>query len=74
MNRAIKEATVMRFHYDNHEQLRTHLADFMVAYNFAPRLKTLTGLSPYEYICKIWTLQPDLFTINPIQQMPGLNT
>lgn len=25
MNRTIKEATVKRFHYDSHEQLRTHL-------------------------------------------------
>src|SRR3546814_12003387 len=25
MNRTIKEATVKRFHYESHEQLRTHL-------------------------------------------------
>ena len=35
MNRTIKEATVKRFHYESHDQLRTHLADFMAAYNFA---------------------------------------
>jgi IS30 family transposase len=35
MNRTIKDATVKRFHYDSHDQLRTHLADFMAAYNFA---------------------------------------
>ena len=28
MNRTIKEATVKRFHYDDHDQLRRHLADF----------------------------------------------
>jgi transposase InsO family protein len=49
MNRTIKEATVKRYHYDNHDQLRTHLTDFMAAYNFARRLKTLSGLTPYEY-------------------------
>ncbi len=27
MNRTIKDATVKRYHYDGHEQLRTHLAD-----------------------------------------------
>ena len=48
MNRTIKDATVKRFHYDNHDQLRTHLADFIAAYNFARRLKTLGGLTPYE--------------------------
>jgi hypothetical protein len=73
-NRTIKEATVKRFHYDSHEQLRTHLADFMAAYNFARRLKTLGGLTPYEYICKIWTSEPDRFILDPIHQMPGLNT
>ena len=46
MNRTIKEASVKRFHYDSHDQLRTHLADFMAAYNFARRLKTLSGLTP----------------------------
>ena len=74
MNRTIKDATVKRFHYDDHSQLRTHLADFMAAYNFARRLKTLGGLTPNEYICKIWTSEPDRFILNPINQMPGLNT
>ena len=31
MNRTIKDATVKRFHYDSHDQLRTHLTDFMAA-------------------------------------------
>jgi hypothetical protein len=34
MNRAIKDATVRRFHYDDHDQLRSHLTDFVSAYNF----------------------------------------
>lgn len=73
MNRTIKEATVKRFFYDNHAQLRGHLDDFVLAYNFAKRLKTLKGLTPYEYICKIWTTEPKRFKLNPIHQMPGLN-
>lgn len=74
MNRTIKDATVKRYHYDDHAQLRSHLADFLDAYNFARRLKTLGGLTPYEYICKIWTSERERFTINPTHQMPGLNT
>ena len=73
MNRTIKEATVRRFHYDTADQLRSHLADFVTAYNFAKRLKTLKGLTPYEFICKAWTKEPKRFTLNPLQQMPGLN-
>jgi transposase len=34
MNRTIKDATVKHFHYDDHDQLRRHLADFVSAYNF----------------------------------------
>ncbi len=73
MNRTIRDATVKRFHYDNHDQLRTHPADFLAAYNFARRLKTLSGLTPCEYICKVWTTEPDRFILNPIHQMLGLN-
>jgi transposase InsO family protein len=74
MNRTIKEATVQRFYYESHQQLRQHLDDFVKAYNFARRLKTLKGLTPYEYICKCWTSQPEQFKLNPLQQMPGPNS
>jgi transposase InsO family protein len=73
MNRTIKEATVRRFHYDTHEQLERHLNDFVSAYNFGRRLKTLKGLTPYEFICQCWTNEPERFTLNPLHQMPGLN-
>ena len=74
MNRTIKDATVKRFHYDSHEQLETHLANFVDAYNFAKRLKTLKGLTAYEFIAKVWTKEPERFRLDPIHQMPGLNT
>ena len=73
MNRTIKEATVKRFHYGSHEQLRMHLADFLDAYNFARRLKTLRGLTPFEAICKAWTDEPHRFKRDPLQQFPGPN-
>jgi transposase InsO family protein len=73
MNRTLKEATVRRYHYDNHDQLREHLKTFLAAYNFAKRLKTLRGLTPHEYICKCWTENPDQFRLNPIHHTPGLN-
>jgi transposase InsO family protein len=74
MNRTIKDATVKRYHYDSHAQLRQHLDDFVSAYNFGRRLKTLKGLTSYEYTCKTWTTEPHRFRLNPIHQMPGLNT
>ena len=73
MNRTIKEATVKRFHYEAHDQLRRHLADFVDAYNFARRLKTLKGLTPYEAICRAWTSDAKRFILDPLHHMPGLN-
>ena len=74
MNRTLKDATVKRYYYETHDQLRAHLADFVAAYNFARRLKTLKGLTPYEYICKTWSKEPERFTLDPHHRMPGLNT
>ncbi len=73
MNRTIKDATVKRFHYETHDQFRGHLADFVNAFNFGRRLKTLKGLTPSEAICKTWTTEPQRFNLDPIHQMPGLN-
>ena len=73
MNRTIKDATVKRFYYETHDQLRKHLADFVAAYNYARRLKTLRGLTPYEAICKVWAENPSLFTADPHHQLPGPN-
>jgi transposase InsO family protein len=74
MNRTIKEATVKRYHYETHDQLRQHLNNFVDAYNYGRRLKTLKGLTPYEFICRSWTNDAGRFTVNPLHQMPGLNT
>ncbi|WP_081390799.1 IS481 family transposase [Xanthomonas campestris] len=79
MNRTIKQATVKqatvkRFHYDDHAQLQQHLTNFIDAYNYGRRLKALKGLTPYEFICKQWTSEPERFKVDPIHLMPGLNT
>ena len=69
----ITTTSLRRLYYESHEQLRRHLAGFISAYNFGRRLKTLKGLTPYEFICKAWASNPERFSINPLQQMPGLN-
>lgn len=58
MNRTIKETTVKRYHYDTHRQLENHLTGFIAAYSYARRLKTLRGLTPYEFICKLGPNSP----------------
>ena len=74
MNRTLKEATVRRYHYENHDRPKAHLSAFVDAYNFARRLKTLKGLTPFEFVTKRWTDQPHRFRLNPTQNFPGLNT
>jgi transposase-like protein len=74
MNRTIKEATVRTYHYDGHAQLREHLSAFLNAYNFAKRLKTLAGLTSYQFICSCWQKEPERFKVNPHRLSSGLNT
>ncbi len=73
MNRTLKDATVRRYHYGSHDELRQHLQLFLDAYNHARRLKTLRGLTPYEFICKAWTEQPSRFTSDPTHHTLGPN-
>ncbi len=58
MNRTIKEATVKRYHFDNRDQLHTHLVDFISAENFARRPKTINGLTPYEHPETVVQVEP----------------
>ena len=74
MNRTLKDATVKRYHYGSHDQLKTHLGAFLNAYNFAKRLKTLRGLTPYETICRAWSDDPNRFILDLAHLTSGLNT
>ena len=70
MDCTLKEVAVKQYHYDNHHQLREHLYNFLNAYNFARRLKTLRRLTPYQYIIKCWQNEPErLPSINPTYNM-----
>ena len=71
MNRTIKDATVSRYHYKSHEQMRMHLGDFIAACNFARRLKTLKSFISYEFLYKVFLVEPDRFRLDPFHQMPG---
>ena len=71
MNRTLKEATVKRYHYGSHAELREHLSSFLLAYNYAKRLKTLRGLTPYEFVCREWQRTPNRFHRDPTQDTLG---
>jgi len=74
MNRTLKEATVKRYYYDTHKALADHLHAFINAYNFAKRLKTLKGLTPYEFIINTWQNDLEKLIINPLHHNLGPNT
>jgi transposase InsO family protein len=73
MNRTLKDATVRRYHYGSHDQLRAHLRDFLNAYNFAKRLKTLRGFTVFEFISRQWAAEPQRFHHHPDHLTSGLN-
>ena len=74
MNRTLKDATARRDHHETHDKLRAHLKIFLDAYNFAKRLKTLRGLTVFEFISEKWASEPNRFTRNPDHLIPGPNS
>ena len=73
MNRTIKDATVKRYYYASNGELGRHLQLFINAYNHARRLKTLRGLTPYEFVLQQWTKEPKRFKVDPSNHTPGPN-
>jgi transposase-like protein len=74
MVRTIKEATVKSFHYTSVKELRHHVRDWLIAYNFAKQLKALRFKTPYEAIGEIWKSKPAVFIVQPHHHTLGLNT
>jgi hypothetical protein len=70
MNRTIKEATVKRYHYDTHDQLRQHLGEFVATYNFGRRLKPSKAS---HLFAKHGSKEPKRFTSDLTHQIPGPN-
>jgi hypothetical protein len=62
-----------RYHYLTQDDLRAHLKTFLEAYNFAIRLKTLKGLTVFEFISKQWIAEPKRFRAHPNHLIAGLN-
>ena len=70
----IKEATVRSFHYASLIDLRRHVRDWLLAYNYAKQLKALRFKTPFEAIQQIAAQKPELFIRQPNHHMVGLNT
>jgi transposase-like protein len=72
-NKIIKNATTKVYHYDNIEQLEKHLQEFLLAYNFAKKLKSIKFKTPLEFLIEEYRIDASLFYRNPCHYLGGLN-
>ena len=63
-----------RYHYETHRRFREHFGAPLAASNFAKRLNTLCGLTPFEAVCKAWAGESHRFRRDPIHLNLGLNS
>lgn len=61
----LPEASSSGVHYESHDDLQEHFLAFFETYNFDRRLKTLRGLTPFEFVCECWEEDPTHFHHNP---------
>lgn len=73
-NRSIKEQTTNMYYYENMGELKGHIHDYLMAHNYAKKLKSIGRMTPYEKILQLWEKEPSRFIINPIHKIVGLNT
>ncbi|MFG1422813.1 IS481 family transposase [Roseixanthobacter liquoris] len=74
MVRTIKEATVRSFYYATLIDLRRHVRDWLLAYNYAKQLKALRFKTPFEAIRQMATQRPELFVRQPNHDILRPNT
>jgi transposase InsO family protein len=72
-NDTLKKATTKTYHYETVEELKNHLYDFVMAYNYNRKLKSLKFKTPYEKIGECYQKDPALFRKNPNHYLVGLN-
>lgn len=65
MVRTIKEATFKSFHYASITDLRRHVRDWLLAYNYAKQLKALRFKTPFEAIRQMSDTKPEIFYRKP---------
>ncbi|MFG1429320.1 IS481 family transposase [Roseixanthobacter glucoisosaccharinicivorans] len=74
MVRTIKEATGRSFYYATLIDLRRHVRDWLLAYNYAKQLKALRFKTPFEAIRQMATQRPELFVRQPNHDILRPNT
>jgi transposase len=62
---AASAAIDVQVHYPGHNDLQEHFLAFFKTYNFSRRLKTLRGLTPFEFVCQRYMETPIQFHASP---------
>ena len=65
---------VLKFTYDDLENIEAQALTFVTAYNFARHLKALRSRTPYQVICEAGTKDPSIFKIDPRHLITGPHT
>ena len=68
MERTIRESVT----FASEAHLARMLRDFVHAYNYLRRLKTLRGRTPNDFLCDAWRREPHRFLRDPHHEMVGL--
>ena len=74
MNRMLKDATVKRYHYRTHDELRQHLATFLMAYNLCEAAQGTSQADALRVHLPPWQKTPERFRLNPHHHTLGPNT
>jgi transposase InsO family protein len=71
MNRTLKDATVKRYHYDSHDQLRAHLQPLRG--RLQPRPPAQDAARPHALRVRLPDLdeEPERFRLDPSHHIPG---
>lgn len=73
-NGSLKEATTKKYHYDGFEHLEKHLQEFLLAYNFAKKLKSINYKTPMEFLSEKYKEIPKVFNVKPCHYAGGFDT
>ncbi|WP_206537245.1 hypothetical protein [Holospora elegans] len=57
-----------------HAELKQHVHAYLMAYNFAKRLKAIKGKTPWQFILNQWTIHLEYFIPNPNHFLLELNS
>jgi transposase-like protein len=73
MNKKIKANTTKKYHYDTIDELKKHMSEYLLLYNFSIKLRSLKRLTPFEAMLEEYQDKPDGFIFHPNHLNMGSN-